>query len=48
MAATADGLTATYSVALKVVDAVFVEESLEQKRDYLVRHGADVAVDGAS
>ena len=32
--------------ALKVVDAVFVEESLEQKRDYVVEHGADVLVMG--
>ncbi len=32
--------------ALKVVDEVFVEESLELKRDYLTRHGADVLVMG--
>lgn len=32
--------------ALKVVDEVFVEESLELKRDYLVHHGADVLVMG--
>src|SRR4051794_9431083 len=32
--------------ALRVVDEVFVEESLEQKRDYLVQHGADVLVMG--
>ena len=32
--------------ALKVVDAVFVEESLELKRDYIVEHGADVLVMG--
>jgi len=32
--------------ALKVVDEVFVEESLEQKRDYLLEHGADVLVMG--
>ena len=32
--------------ALKVVDQVFVEESLEQKRDYIVEHGADVLVMG--
>ena len=32
--------------ALKVVDEVFVEESLELKRDYVVRHGADVLVMG--
>ena len=29
-----------------MVDAVFVEESLEQKRDYIVEHGADVLVMG--
>ncbi|WP_203338379.1 adenylyltransferase/cytidyltransferase family protein [Nocardioides limicola] len=32
--------------ALKPVDAVFVEESLEAKRDYLIEHGADVLVMG--
>ena len=32
--------------ALKAVDQVFVEESLELKRDYLVQHGADVLVMG--
>ena len=32
--------------ALRVVDAVFVEESLEAKRDYIVDHGADVLVMG--
>ncbi len=32
--------------ALRMVDEVFVEESLEQKRDYLVQHGADVLVMG--
>lgn len=32
--------------ALKVVDQVFIEESLEQKRDYIVAHGADVLVMG--
>ncbi len=32
--------------ALKVVDKVFVEESLEQKRDYIIEHGADVLVMG--
>lgn len=32
--------------ALRVVDEVFLEESLEQKRDYLVQHGADVLVMG--
>ncbi len=32
--------------ALRYVDAVFVEESLELKRDYLVEHGADVLVMG--
>ena len=31
---------------LKVVDAVFVEESLELKRDYVVEHSADVLVMG--
>jgi glycerol-3-phosphate cytidylyltransferase len=32
--------------ALKPVDAVFVEESLEQKRDYILEHEADVLVMG--
>jgi glycerol-3-phosphate cytidylyltransferase len=32
--------------ALKVVDDVFLEESLEQKRDYLVEQRADVLVMG--
>ncbi len=32
--------------ALKAVDDVFVEESLELKRDYLLRYGADVLVMG--
>jgi glycerol-3-phosphate cytidylyltransferase len=32
--------------ALKVVDEVFVEVSLELKRDYIVEHGADVLVMG--
>jgi glycerol-3-phosphate cytidylyltransferase len=32
--------------ALKVVDDVFVEESLEQKRDYIVEQGADILVMG--
>ena len=32
--------------ALKVVDQVFVEESLEQKRDYILEFGADVLVMG--
>lgn len=32
--------------ALKVVDDVFLEHSLEAKRDYLVEHGADVLVMG--
>ncbi|MEO5851260.1 MAG: adenylyltransferase/cytidyltransferase family protein [Nocardioides sp.] len=32
--------------ALRCVDEVFVEESLELKRDYLVQHGADVLVMG--
>ena len=31
---------------IKVVDAVFVEESLELKRDYVVQHSADVLVMG--
>jgi glycerol-3-phosphate cytidylyltransferase len=31
---------------LKVVDAVFVEESLELKREYVTEHGADVLVMG--
>jgi choline-phosphate cytidylyltransferase len=32
--------------ALKPVDEVFLEESLEQKRDYVLEHGADVLVMG--
>ena len=32
--------------ALKPVDEVFLEESLEQKRDYVMRYGADVLVMG--
>ena len=32
--------------SLRVVDEVFVEESLEKKRDYIVEHGADVLVMG--
>ena len=32
--------------ALRCVDEVFVEESLELKRDYLVQHDADVLVMG--
>jgi len=32
--------------ALKCVDEVFVEESLEQKRDYILEHQADVLVMG--
>ncbi len=32
--------------ALKPVDEVFLEESLELKRDYIVRFGADVLVMG--
>jgi len=32
--------------AIKQVDEVFVEESLEQKREYLLRYGADVLVMG--
>ena len=32
--------------ALKVVDEVFVEESLEQKREYVLEHRADILVMG--
>ena len=32
--------------ALRCVDEVFVEESLEQKREYILRHEADVLVMG--
>jgi glycerol-3-phosphate cytidylyltransferase len=32
--------------ALRAVDEVFVEESLELKRDYILEHGADVLVMG--
>ena len=32
--------------SLRVVDEVFVEESLEQKRDYILEHGGDVLVMG--
>jgi len=32
--------------ALRCVDTVFVEESLEQKREYLLQHKADVLVMG--
>ncbi len=32
--------------ALKPVDEVFVEESLEQKRDYILQYGAEVLVMG--
>ena len=32
--------------ALKPVDEVFIEESLELKREYILRHGADVLVMG--
>ena len=32
--------------ALKVVDSVFIEESLELKRGYILEHGADVLVMG--
>lgn len=32
--------------SLKVVDEVFLEESLEKKRDYILEHGADVLVMG--
>jgi glycerol-3-phosphate cytidylyltransferase len=31
---------------VKAVDAVFVEESLEQKRDYVLEHQADILVMG--
>jgi glycerol-3-phosphate cytidylyltransferase len=31
---------------VKAVDAVFVEESLEQKRDYVLEHKADILVMG--
>jgi glycerol-3-phosphate cytidylyltransferase len=36
----------TIVAALKVVDEVFVEESLEAKRDYILEYGADVLVMG--
>ena len=32
--------------SLRVVDGVFVEESLEKKRDYILEHGAQVLVMG--
>lgn len=32
--------------ALRDVDAVFLEESLERKRDYIVEHGASILVMG--
>jgi glycerol-3-phosphate cytidylyltransferase len=32
--------------SLKVVDEVFVEESLEQKREYVLAHSADILVMG--
>ena len=32
--------------ALRAVDEVFVEESLEQKRDYILEYGAEVLVMG--
>jgi choline-phosphate cytidylyltransferase len=32
--------------ALRAVDEVFLEESLEQKRDYILQHKADVLVMG--
>ena len=32
--------------SLAVVDEVFVEESLEKKKDYILEHGADVLVMG--
>ena len=41
-----DGITREIVSALKPVDEVFVEESLEQKREYLLRHKADVLVMG--
>jgi glycerol-3-phosphate cytidylyltransferase len=31
---------------VKAVDAVFIEESLEQKRDYVLEHKADILVMG--
>jgi glycerol-3-phosphate cytidylyltransferase len=31
---------------VKAVDAVFIEESLEQKRDYVLEHEADILVMG--
>ena len=31
---------------LRVVDQIFPEESLEQKRDYILEHGADILVMG--
>jgi glycerol-3-phosphate cytidylyltransferase len=31
---------------VKAVDAVFIEESLEQKRDYVIEHKADILVMG--
>jgi choline-phosphate cytidylyltransferase len=36
----------TIIASLKPVDAVFLEESLELKRSYLIEHGADVLVMG--
>jgi choline-phosphate cytidylyltransferase len=36
----------TIIASLKPVDAVFLEESLELKRAYLIEHGADVLVMG--
>jgi glycerol-3-phosphate cytidylyltransferase len=33
--------------SLACVDEVFLEESLEAKRDYVVEHGADILVMGA-
>ena len=41
-----EGERLTIIAALKPVDAVFLEESLELKRDYLVEHEADVLVMG--
>jgi glycerol-3-phosphate cytidylyltransferase len=31
---------------VKAVDEVFIEESLEQKRDYVLEHNADILVMG--
>ena len=40
------GLGVSQGAALKGVDEVFLEESLDLKRDYIVRYGADVLVMG--